>query len=204
MGRPSLTARGAIIAAASSGSGKTTVTLALLALLTRRGHRVASCKVGPDYIDPAFHALATRRACYNLDSWAMRPQTIATLTARAGQATASHPVEIVANPVTQVAVEPATASVRVGDVVRLRFVARDRSGKVVADATPEWSLAPGRGIIDPDGAFVAEQAGTHRVVASFAGRSAEAVIEARPRDAVPRPLRGVPVESESAGGRRSR
>ena len=80
-----MTARGAIIAAASSGSGKTTVTLALLALLIRRGHRVASCKVGPDYIDPAFHALATKRACYNLDSWAMRPQTIAALTSRAAQ-----------------------------------------------------------------------------------------------------------------------
>ncbi len=52
-----MTARGAIIAAASSGSGKTTVTLALLALLAQRGHRVASCKVGPDYIDPAFHAV---------------------------------------------------------------------------------------------------------------------------------------------------
>jgi cobyrinic acid a,c-diamide synthase len=80
-----MTARGAIIAAVSSGSGKTTVTLALLALLTQRGHRVASCKVGPDYIDPAFHALATKRACYNLDSWAMRPQTIAALTARAAR-----------------------------------------------------------------------------------------------------------------------
>lgn len=80
-----MTARGAIIAAASSGSGKTTVTLALLSLLTQRGHRVASCKVGPDYIDPAFHALATKRPCYNLDSWAMRPQTIAALTARAAQ-----------------------------------------------------------------------------------------------------------------------
>jgi cobyrinic acid a,c-diamide synthase len=80
-----MTARGAIIAAASSGSGKTTVTLALLSLLTHRGHRVASCKVGPDYIDPAFHALATKRPCYNLDSWAMRPQTIAALTERAAR-----------------------------------------------------------------------------------------------------------------------
>ena len=80
-----MTARGAIIAAAASGSGKTTVTLALLALLARRGHRVASCKVGPDYIDPAFHALATGCACYNLDGWAMRPQTIAALTARASR-----------------------------------------------------------------------------------------------------------------------
>ena len=72
-----MTARGLIIAAASSGSGKTTVTLALLALLKRRGVSVASCKIGPDYIDPAFHARATGRACFNLDGWAMRPQTLA-------------------------------------------------------------------------------------------------------------------------------
>ncbi|MGH7584854.1 MAG: Ig-like domain-containing protein [Gemmatimonadales bacterium] len=112
----------------------------------------------------------------------------AALSARAGQTSASHRVEVVANPVTQVAIEPAAPSVRVGDVVRLRFVARDRGGNVVADAVPEWSLAPGQGIIDADGGFVAEQVGMHRVVASFAGRSAESVIEARPRDAV-RPTR---------------
>jgi cobyrinic acid a,c-diamide synthase len=78
-----MTARSAIIAAASSGSGKTTVTLALLVLLAQRGHRVASCKIGPDYIDPAFHARVTGRACYNLDGWAMRPETLAALVARA-------------------------------------------------------------------------------------------------------------------------
>jgi cobyrinic acid a,c-diamide synthase len=72
-------AKGLIIAAASSGSGKTTVTLALLALLKRRGVAVASCKVGPDYIDPAFHARATGRPCFNLDGWAMRPATLASL-----------------------------------------------------------------------------------------------------------------------------
>ncbi|HKP27497.1 MAG TPA: cobyrinate a,c-diamide synthase [Dongiaceae bacterium] len=71
--------KGFIIAAASSGSGKTTVTLALLALLKRRGMAVASCKVGPDYIDPQFHARATGRPCFNLDSWAMRPATLAHL-----------------------------------------------------------------------------------------------------------------------------
>lgn len=72
-------AKGLIIAAASSGSGKTTVTLALLALLKRQGAAVASCKVGPDYIDPQFHAWATGRPCFNLDGWAMRPATLAGL-----------------------------------------------------------------------------------------------------------------------------
>lgn len=75
--------KGLIIAAASSGSGKTTVALALLALLKRGGIAVASCKVGPDYIDPQFHARATGRPCFNLDGWAMRPATLAHLVRQA-------------------------------------------------------------------------------------------------------------------------
>lgn len=69
--------KGLIIAAPASGSGKTTVTLGLLRALRRKGIDVASAKIGPDYIDPAFHAAATGRACVNLDSWAMRPETLA-------------------------------------------------------------------------------------------------------------------------------
>jgi cobyrinic acid a,c-diamide synthase len=80
-----VTAKGLIIAAASSGSGKTTVTLALLALLKRQGVAVASCKVGPDYIDPQFHARATCRPCFNLDGWAMRPATLARLVQQSAQ-----------------------------------------------------------------------------------------------------------------------
>ena len=71
---------GLIIAAAASGSGKTTLTLALLRALRRNGIAVASFKVGPDYIDPAFHARASGRPCINLDSWAMRIETLAGLT----------------------------------------------------------------------------------------------------------------------------
>jgi len=74
-------ARGLIIAAPASGSGKTAVTLALLALLKQRGISVSSAKVGPDYIDPAFHQAATGRSCFNLDSWAMRPETLRALLA---------------------------------------------------------------------------------------------------------------------------
>ena len=51
-------ASGVIIAAPASGSGKTTVTLALLRHLRNRGTAIAAAKVGPDYIDPAFHAAA--------------------------------------------------------------------------------------------------------------------------------------------------
>lgn len=76
---------GIIVAAPSSGSGKTVVTLGLLAALRHDGVAVASFKAGPDYIDPVFHASATGRACYNLDPWAMRPATIAGAVAEGGR-----------------------------------------------------------------------------------------------------------------------
>ena len=75
-------AEGLIIAAPSSGSGKTVVTLAILRALKRLGVNVASAKAGPDYIDPRFHEAATAKPCLNLDPWAMRSALVKSLLAK--------------------------------------------------------------------------------------------------------------------------
>ncbi len=77
--------RGLLIAAPATGSGKTTVTLALLRRLRQTGVAAASVKVGPDFIDPAFHAAASARPCLNLDTWAMRESTLSTLITALGE-----------------------------------------------------------------------------------------------------------------------
>ncbi|MEO1059924.1 MAG: cobyrinate a,c-diamide synthase [Actinomycetota bacterium] len=72
------------MAGVASGVGKTTIATGLMAALHRRGIEVANAKVGPDFIDPGYHALATGRPPRNLDPWLCGADHLPGLAGRAG------------------------------------------------------------------------------------------------------------------------
>jgi cobyrinic acid a,c-diamide synthase len=76
-----------VIAGTHSGVGKTTVATGLVAALRAAGHRPGTAKVGPDFIDPGYHALASGRPPRNLDAWLCGSDAIPGLAARAAEGT---------------------------------------------------------------------------------------------------------------------
>ncbi|MEN0014770.1 MAG: cobyrinic acid a,c-diamide synthase, partial [Solirubrobacteraceae bacterium] len=70
-----------VIPGTTSGAGKTSIACGLIGALRAAGHVVQACKVGPDYIDPSYHALASGRPGRNLDAFIAGPELIAPLVA---------------------------------------------------------------------------------------------------------------------------
>ena len=68
--------KGIVISALRGGSGKTILSIGVIAALKALGHSVAPFKKGPDYIDAGWLALAAGRSCYNLDTYLIAPHTI--------------------------------------------------------------------------------------------------------------------------------
>ncbi len=124
----------------------------------------------------------------------------ATITATAGKAVERFSLTVVPNPIASVQIDPASASVRAGDVLHFTVAARTSAGRPVTGVLPEWALSRGDAQIDGGGTFVADLPGTYRVWASIAGKVAEAVVEVRPRDAVrPTKLIGrLPIKGQAA------
>lgn len=74
-----------VIAGVSSGVGKTTFSLAMIASMRRRGLCVQTFKVGPDFLDPTYLTIASGRPCYNLDGWMTSREYVERLFTRASR-----------------------------------------------------------------------------------------------------------------------
>jgi hypothetical protein len=106
----------------------------------------------------------------------------ATLTARAGNARQTVPIEVVSGNISSIQVVPGATTGRTGDVIRFRAVVRDRTGREVSGLSPTWLVSPGLGVIDEGGAFVGYRAGVYQVTASFGSRTADATVTLDARD----------------------
>jgi len=107
----------------------------------------------------------------------------ANITAFCERASAKMVVEVAANPVKSLSVEPRSANARTGDVVRFSTSATDVAGKAVNSCEVFWAVGGDGAMIERDGAFVAERPGAYVVSASVGDRQALASVIVTPRNA---------------------
>jgi hypothetical protein len=106
----------------------------------------------------------------------------ATLRASAEGASNTVSVEVVANPVRSLSVEPKSSNVRTGDVVRFMAQAKDSKGASVQNPSVRWAVSGDGAVIEPDGGFVAERPGSYVVTATSGNNMAVATIVVAPRN----------------------
>ena len=107
----------------------------------------------------------------------------ATIRASSEGAVGEIAIEVVANPVASLTIDPASTQARTGDVVRLTAQPRDASGRDVPGPSVRWAVSGEAAIVDADGAFVAERPGSYVVTAASGDVVASASIVVGPRGA---------------------
>jgi hypothetical protein len=106
----------------------------------------------------------------------------ATITAGAGVAMASVPVQVIRNTIARVDISPSRTEARTGDVVAFTVKVKDAKGEEISGLVPSWTFAPGGGEVTASGQFVGYAAGDYFVTVNFGVASAEAAVTLRPRD----------------------
>ena len=107
----------------------------------------------------------------------------ATLRAAAEGASNTVTVEVVANPVRSLSIEPGQATARTGDVVRFKAQGKDDKGAQVAQPYVRWAVSGSGATIDADGGFVAERPGSYVVTAAGGNQTTVATVTVAPRNA---------------------
>ena len=109
----------------------------------------------------------------------------AIISAKAGGATSTLPIQVVAGPASRIVLTPETGTAVTGDVIRFKADVRGNGGRSLGDVAVRWAVDGLSGEqmarIDDSGAFVAESPGKYTITASAGGASADAVIEVTKR-----------------------
>jgi len=106
----------------------------------------------------------------------------ATLTARAGRASATVTTTVIANNIASLELTPSSTRAKTGDVIRFELTVKDAAGRAVSGLTPTFSFSPGHGLVGQDGAFVGYEAGSYTITASLGSSSADAIVTLEERD----------------------